>query len=77
MPTKQAAADSDVAHSQAPRVLVVATASEVRKNFRHILSQMVTSADIVVTRRGVPCAVVLSVERYRDLAGGKASLSGE
>ncbi len=46
----------------------VITATSARKHFGRLISEDIEHRDIIITRRGVPTAVAMSVERYRSLS---------
>ncbi len=50
------------------------TATEAQNEFGRVLDQATRDQVVVITRHSVPRAVLLSVERYRELAGAESTI---
>ena len=62
------------ANTVEPIASVTVTSTEAQNEFGRILDQASHDAVVVITRHTVPRAVLLSIGRYRELAGAQATM---
>lgn len=54
--------------------VVAVSATEAQNEFGRIMEQAIGDHTVIITRHSVPKAVLLSVERYRDLASAESTV---